>query len=174
MKKVLRRFGAPGTAVRAAFPAEPTASELLVGYGFRGWNAGCETGNYECWQRVWSLYSNVLGTQGARFAVNHLSAWVASLRRCSHRPIEINEMESCEFCRDECLAISMIAASQHKTCPALRACAFAILESCELEEALFHTEAFAIAMSAQGRRLSPGWIANANAYCQAGENDRLH
>lgn len=73
--------------------------------------------------------------------------------------------EACAFCRDECLAISMIAASQHKTCPAMRACAFALIESAQLDEVLHHADTYAITLRSQNKVVSPDWIVNANAFC---------
>ena len=73
--------------------------------------------------------------------------------------------EACAFCRDECLAISMIAASQHNTCPAMRACAFALIESAHLDEVLHHADTYAITLRSQNKVVSPDWIVNANAFC---------
>ena len=67
------------------------------------------------------------------------------------------------FCRDECLAVAMIAASQHKTCPALRACAFALVEHSGVDEVVEQSERFALTLSAVGQVLSPNFIVNAAA-----------
>ena len=138
--------------------------ELLVGYGFRGWIAGYQTGDVQCWERVWRLYSNLLGLGAARGAVDCLASWAKSVSAASRRSVEISPLEACEFCRDECLAISLIAASQHQTCPALRACAFALIDSSLLDDVLHHTETFAVTMRVNDKIVSPEWIVNANAY----------
>lgn len=158
--------GASGPAheVRVRSP-EPTASELLVGYGFRGWISGYQTGDVACWEGVWRLYSNMLGVNSARVVVGALAAWTKSVNACARRQVKVGPLEACHFCADECLAISMIAASQHKTCPAMRACAFALIDSAMLDEVLFHADSYALMMRSQGRVVSPDWIVNANAYC---------
>ncbi len=140
------------------------APELLVGYGFRGWISGYQTGDVQCWERVWRLYSNLLGPHAARGAVDCLASWAKSVNASSRRSVEINPLEACEFCRDECLAISLIAASQHQTCPAMRACAFALIDSSLTDDVLHHTETFAVTMRVNDKIVSPEWIVNANAF----------
>lgn len=140
------------------------APEMLVGYGFRGWIAGYQTGDVQCWERVWRLYSNLLGPKAARGAVNCLALWAKSVSAASRREVEISPLEACEFCRDECLAISLIAASQHQTCPAMRACAFALIDSSLMDDVLLHSETFAVTMRVHDKIVSPEWIVNANAF----------
>ena len=141
-----------------------TTAEMLVGYGFRGWIAGYQTGNVECWQRVWQLYSGLIGPKSAKLAVDELAAWAKSVNAASRRDVCVSDLDASDFCRDECLAISMIAASQHNTCPAMRACAFALIDSSLLEEVLFHAESYAISMKMNNKIVSPAWIVNANDY----------
>lgn len=144
---------------------EPTATELLVGYGFRGWISGYQSGDVACWERVWRLYSNMLGPKSARAVVGSLASWAQTVNCSARRNVEVAPLEACEFCRDECLAISMIAASQHQTCPAMRACAFALVDSALLDEVLHYADTYALMLRSQDRIVSPNWIVNANAYC---------
>ncbi len=58
----------------------------------------------------------------------------------------------------------MIAACQHNTCPAMRACAFALIESSLIDEVVHHAETFALTMRGLDQVLSPGLIVNAAAY----------
>jgi len=146
---------------------EPTAPELLVGYGFRGWIAGYQTGDVACWERVWRLYSNILSPKSARAAVGCLASWAKSVNAASRRRVTVSPLEDCKFCRDECLAISMIAASQHNTCPAMRACTFALIDSAMMDEVIHHADTYAITMRSQDQIVSPSWIVNANAYVES-------
>lgn len=107
--------------------------ERLVGLGFRLWMHGQRSGDVRSWETAWSLYCGMFGPMRAKFAVGALSSWVGALGTASRREIEIGAGHCSTFCRDECLAISMIAACQHGTCPAMRACAFALIESGHLE-----------------------------------------
>ena len=72
------------------------------------------------------------------------------------------------FCRDECIAISVIAACQHDNCPALRACAFALLDSPHVDPMLDEAGAFANRLLEIDQRLSPSMICNVAAVTQAG------
>ena len=149
---------------RSADALQTTAPELLVGHGFRGWIAGYQTGDVRHWENVWRLYSNIMKPCSARVVVGCLSSWAKSVSEASHRRVEINETDTCNFCRDECLAISMIAASQHNTCPAMRACAFALVDTAMMDEVLHHADTFAITLRSQDQIVSPRWIVNANSY----------
>ena len=78
--------------------------------------------------------SQALGPNAARTAVSELSAWVRAVSAAARREITVSATDCAAFCRDECLAVSMIAACQHNTCPAMRACAFALIESSLIDE----------------------------------------
>lgn len=164
-------FGLQGSALDAFAPnlgAAPGSDgwrtpEQLVGFGFRGWIAGYQTGDIGCWERVWQVYTGALGASAAKVAVGELSVWAKAVKAGARRHVQVGPIESCTFCRDECLAISMIAASQHRTCPAMRACAFALIESSLIEEVVHHSDSLAITMRSLDKVLSPNWIVNANA-----------
>ncbi len=144
---------ADGCLLRFA-PCMPEA-ERIVGLGFRYWMLGLNTGDITAWERAWDLYCGLFGTVGAKEAVSRLSHWVSAMGQASRRDIEVFP-ESCRsFCRDECIAVSMIAACQHRTCPAMRACAIALLENARVEEVESTAQAFADTLAALEHRLSP-------------------
>lgn len=145
-----------GCALRHA-PCMP-GPERLVGLGFRYWMLGRNTGEIGCWERAWSLYSGVFGSVGAKAAVGALADWVKTVSVSSRRAIEVFPEGCGGFCRDECVAISMIAACQHNTCPALRACAFALVESGQIDDVVARAQAFADTMASLDHVLSPGSI----------------
>lgn len=170
MKRASPRRGKVASApmsigASAGLPAT-NAAELLVGYGFRGWMAGYKTGDVGCWERVWRLYSNLITPKRAEIVVGSLAAWTKAVNATARRSIEVNPLDDCTFCRDECLAISMIAACQHNTCPAMRACAFALIETSFVDEVLHHAGTYAITMRSIDRVVSPQWIVNANAFVE--------
>ncbi|MEM7192908.1 MAG: hypothetical protein AAF405_08630 [Pseudomonadota bacterium] len=103
--------------------------EWLVGVGFRCWVAGYDTGDITCWETGWTTYNRVLGAARAKRAVTELACWVRSVRAAAARTIEYNDLSSKRFCADECMAMSLIAASQHHRCPAMQACAHALTGS---------------------------------------------
>jgi hypothetical protein len=137
--------------------------ERLVALGFRYWKLGRDSGDIGCWERTFNLYSGHFGVASARYAVTQLSLWVAAVDNAAHRSIEVSPVSCRTFCRDECLAVSMIAACQHQTCPAMRACAFALAESMRLETAMETAQDFADAMLGLDQVLSPGSIISALA-----------
>ncbi len=111
---------------RAAFLRRDDNAQRLVGLGFRYWVSGYQSGDIDRWEKAWKIYSSVLGPQAARTAVGELSALGACRQRARRGATSKFAPGDCAgFCRDECLAVSMIAACQHNTCPAMRACAFA-------------------------------------------------
>ena len=81
------------------------------------------------------------------------AAWALAVEASAARPVAVLPIDSAGFCRDECLAISLVAACQHDACPALKACAFALLGTSDLGRALVATEAVARTLSGAGCRL---------------------
>ena len=137
--------------------------ERLVGLGFRGWVAGYEYQDISCWENVWNTYAVTLGAAPAKRTVTELSSWVRALRQTTARRIEIYPAGCARFCRDECIAISVIAACQQEGCPALRACAQALTGTDAIEPMLTEARAYAGCLLDAGQRLSPGVICEINA-----------
>lgn len=156
------RFTSP--SLSTGNEAKFSSSARLVGVGFRLWLSGCKTGDLSCWQTAWDLYESIIGPKNTELAVSELSAWVKTVASSAARDIELNPATCPGFCKDECLAIAMIAACQHKTCPAMRACAFALIESSGIEPVVDQSERFAMTLVAVDQVLSPNYIVNATAF----------
>lgn len=137
--------------------ATVSGAERLVGLGFRYWLTGFRTGDISCWERAWSAYSNSLGTSGAKGAITDLSCWVRAISRHARRDLETAAVDCDSFCRDECVAIAMIAACQHNACPAMRACAFSLLGCAMIDEVVQGAEAFAATMRGAEQVLRPSY-----------------
>ena len=133
------------------------APERLVGLGFRYWLTGFRTGDISCWERAWCAYSGALGAARAKSAVTDLSCWVRAINRHARRDLETAEVDCERFCRDECIAIEMISACQHHACPAMRACAFALLGCSLIEEVVQGAETFAATMRGADQVLPPSF-----------------
>jgi hypothetical protein len=127
-------------------PGQHAGAERLVGLGFRYWLKGFRTGDISCWERAWCAYSSVLGTKAAKGVVTDLACWVRAINRHARRDLETAAVDCERFCRDECIAIEMISACQHEACPAMRACAFALLGCSMIEEVVQGAENFAATM----------------------------
>ena len=142
------------------FCAAPrSGAEWLVGVGFRCWLAGYDTGDISCWERGWNAYSVALGPSHAKRAVTELACWVRAVRASASRRIEYYPFDCAGFCVDECMAISLIAASQHHRCPAMRACALALTGSDLVEPVIDAANAFADVLQDANQRLSQDAVA---------------
>jgi hypothetical protein len=139
--------------------APRTGAEWLVGMGFRCWLAGYDTGDISCWENGWNAYARALGTERAKRAVTELACWVRAVRATASRRIEYSPVGCPGFCADECMAISLIAASQHHRCPAMRACALALTGSDLVDPVLDAANVFADVMQEADQRLSPEAVA---------------
>ena len=140
--------------------------ERLVGLGFRRALKAIETGDQVPWEFAWQDFANATDPGRATQLVARLSGWARAVRRCSGRPINTLPPSCPGFCRDECLAISMIAASQHNICPALRACAFALMGGAEFTPALEAAGSFGDTLTRSGHILSPQSVCNALTFSE--------
>lgn len=147
-------------------------AERIVGFGFRRGMSALEERDPLGWEFCWQDFANVAGPEHATTLVADLSLWVRSVRRCAGRRIETFPAGCPGFCRDECLAISMIAASQLNACPALRACAFALLGSNDLDEPLKAARCFAQGLSGAGQVLSQHSVCDGLAFLPAAGGGR--
>jgi len=135
-----------------------SAPERLVGVGFRCWLAGYQTSDIGCWEVAWHEFSRAVGPRAAKPLMTELACWVRAVQDSAERRIEVYPAQSRQFCRDECLAISMVAACQHSACPAFRACAVALLGSNEIDEAMEGAEEFALRLKEADQMLSSGTV----------------
>lgn len=135
----------------------------LVGVGFRCWLAGYQTGDIACWEVAWNSFAVALGPARAKRAVTDLSCWVRAINSAAQRPIEVFPAGCATFCRDECMAVSMVAAGQNSVCPAMRACAYALLETSDVEQVVDSARAFGDALRDVDLVLPPDAILNAAA-----------
>jgi hypothetical protein len=156
--KKIDRQGCGKVSQRAYAPPK-SGAEWLVGVGFRCWLAGYDTGDIACWENGWNEYNRLLGTERAKRAVTELACWVRAVRASASRKIEYYPFGCAGFCADECMAISLIAASQHHRCPAMRACALALTGSDLVEPVIDAANAFADALQDANQRLSQDAVA---------------
>ncbi|MEM8857313.1 MAG: hypothetical protein AAGD96_03280 [Chloroflexota bacterium] len=88
--------------------------ERLVVEGYRRWATGFETGSIVPWEMAWELYSEILGDQDAGIALNCLSKYVRTLKRCATCPLRAYPLNSLHLCMEECLTIGLISGLQHE------------------------------------------------------------
>jgi hypothetical protein len=157
------RIDKAGVAGHRSFVPARSGAEWLVGVGFRCWLAGYDTGDIACWENGWNEYNRVLGPSRAKRAVTELACWVRAVRSSASRKIKYYPFGCSGFCADECMAISLIAASQHHRCPAMRACALALTGSDLVDPVIDAANAFADALQDANQRLSPQAVAALNS-----------
>jgi hypothetical protein len=87
--------------------------EKLVLEGYRRWLAGYESDSVTPWEMTQTLYEELLGAAEGRRVVAELSHFVRTLRRCAACPLKSFPFNAHHVCRDECLALGLIAALQH-------------------------------------------------------------
>lgn len=102
-------------------------ADIFVGMGFRYWLTGFRTGELAHWERAFTLAEQTVGLTAARDVCRDFSQWVRLLSEHSRRDLQVLEPASRCFCRDECIAMALVAAHQHQACPALQACAMTLL-----------------------------------------------
>ena len=92
---------------------EESRPEYLVVNGLRLWAHGCMAEDRGAWKEAARLYATHLSQPFASLAVAQLAAWVRSIRDWRPMELEIFAPRCRHVCRDECLALGMVAAWQH-------------------------------------------------------------
>lgn len=170
---MLQRPAAENSSGRVYTP-RLTEAEKLVGLGFRSWMAGYQTGDISCWELAWATYANALGPKKAQPVLTDLACWVRAIRDASCRSIEVYPAQCTGFCRDECMAIAMVAASQHNACPAMRACAYALLESSTIDDVIEGAMCLGATLKGCDRILSATAICDDMALAHVQTSGRAH
>ncbi|MCT8268044.1 MULTISPECIES: hypothetical protein [Afifella] len=127
--------------------------EALVVNGFRLWVAGYQTGDIEHWSEAWNLFSEKFGHGPARHSVTQLAHWVRSVFLWRTDPIQCFSSGCPHICRDECLAVAMIAACQHRDGSCLDYCLERFCGFADHREPLEAALGFASALDSHGQRL---------------------
>lgn len=110
--------------------------DRLVGTGFRCWLAGYHFQDVAPWDVAFTDYEQSLGAEPARRAIGELGFWCRAIWHSRARDIEVYPHACRAFCRDECLAISMIGAVQHGNPVLACRCAAALLGTPEAPAAV--------------------------------------
>lgn len=129
--------------------------DIFVGRGFRFWLTGFRTGELAHWERAFTLAEETVGLTAARDVSRDFSQWVRLLSEHSRRDLHVLEAASHCFCRDECIAMALVAAHQHQACPALQACAMTLLCCDPRDELTALTGSLADRLAAANQLVSP-------------------
>lgn len=154
---------------RTALPPDPRtpgaahSAERLVGFTFRRAYTGLSSGDRFAETLTHHEFRDAAGLAAADRLLKGICRFAGSVQQNAGRKIEVLPPGCPGFCRDECLAISIVAACQHDTCPALRACVYALLNSNVIDPTIEAATLFATDLSAAGQMLSINSICNATA-----------
>jgi hypothetical protein len=166
MKLVSRRHG-PRSA-KVEHHVRYTRADIFVGNSFRYWLTGFQTGDLSYWERAFTLSAQSFGVADARDVCRDFSRWVRLLNERSRRELQASAPASSTFGQDECIAMALVAAYQHKGCPALQVCAMTLLGCEPREDVCAVSGDLAQRLSAADYVLSDGAIGHVVRYADMG------
>jgi hypothetical protein len=157
----LNQAGAAGTLPWT--PRSDMRIAQMVGRSFRCGMLARRERDGLAWSFAWQELAGVAGDGHADGLVNALGIFVESIDRAAVRRIEVLPKGCPGLCRDECLAVSIVAASQLGVCPALKACVFALVDSVHVDPCIRSAAVFGEALRDAGQMLSHDVVCNALA-----------
>lgn len=146
--------------------------EILVGLNFRYWLHGYETGDISYWERAWTMSVDVLGPDRGPGLGADFSRWVKTLRQRSVRSLKALPDDRRTFGPDECVAMALVAAFQHQSCPALQACALSLLGCEPNSDVTAGSEHLARQLRNADLMLDPGSLDHVVRYSRGSESQR--
>ncbi|MEQ1698336.1 MAG: hypothetical protein ABL901_21110 [Hyphomicrobiaceae bacterium] len=151
-----------------------TAPERLVGLGFRCAMTCLRPGsNCTALQSCALLNASIKAHRLPAKLNAEFTAWALAVDATAERPIELSALEHPSFSSDESLAIALVAACQHAHCPALTACASALLGSHDLGRALAATQILAHTLFTANAVLHPRDSTELDPYAHFPSNPKL-
>ena len=158
----------PGVALFDRLP------ERLVLEGFRRWMAGYATGDLTHWEEAWNLHAAALGSRGARIVVDRLARFTRIVRDFSLCPIACFPGGCRNICRQECFALTIVAASQNKDIESLALAMRYLMDPDGHEAAIVPALDYADAMQEHELRLMPVPSAVVEEIAGRPPHERLH
>jgi len=146
---------------------QPLHPEHLIGLGFRYSMACLRPDSGDCGPHACRLLTTAISAQGFPANLrNQFTARALAITSTARRPIRLHALDDPDLTPDERLAVALVAAAQHAHCPALTACASALVGSSgpghHLGRVLAATQIIAHTLSAAGTVIDPVSIATRN------------
>lgn len=135
----------------------------MVGRSFRCAMLARREASGLSWAYAWQEIAGVAGAACADELVTELGRFVESIDVAAARRIEVLPKGCPGLCRDECLAVSIVAASQLGACPAMKACVYALIDCTNVDGCIRTAGTFSAALREAGQTLSPDAVCNALA-----------
>lgn len=135
----------------------------MVGRSFRCGMLARREASGLSWSYAWQEIADVAGPRSADGLVTALGHIVEAVDRAAMRRIEVLPKGCPGLCRDECLAVSIVAAAQLGACPALKACVYALIHCANVDACMSAAGTFSTALNEAGQSLPPDAVCNALA-----------
>lgn len=135
----------------------------MVGRSFRCGILARREASGLSWSYAWQEIAGLAGPSHADGLVTALGAFVESVDRTAARRIQVLPKGCPGLCRDEYLAVSIIAASQLSACPAMKACVYALIDCANVESCMHTAGSFSAALRDAGQSLPRDVVCNALA-----------
>ena len=135
-----------------AMPGQPADFRVaqMVGRSFRCGMLARREASGLSWSYAWQEIAGVAGAAQADGLIAALGTFVDTVDGTATRRIEVLPKGCPGLCRDECLAVSIVAASQLGACPALKACVFALIDRGDVDGCIRAAAVFSGALRAAG------------------------
>lgn len=149
--------------------------ERLVLEGYRHWTAGYQTSSVVPWELAWRLYDGLLGTEEAKHALAELAHFVRVMVQCASCPLRSFPSGARHLCREECLALGLVAGVQHSDDLTVGRCLNALTCPRRCEAIALAAGSFAITLKSMNQLLLPipaSVIDEVTA--RGGRNDTIH
>jgi hypothetical protein len=146
-----------GTSCRCATRCRylDRAPERLVVEGLRRWMMGGEAGSIANWSRAAEFFVDELGAVDGRRLFLAFVRWLDTLDAFMDRPAMTSPIECPRLCRDECMALAMIAAAQYADCDGVMTASSRLVSPEGLAPAVEASSCFAAALAGAGHHLMP-------------------
>ena len=129
--------------------------EKLVIEGFRRFMTGYDRGSSACWELAAQLFVEEIGAADSPRIVASLARWIDALRAHIDQPAMLFSFGCPNLCRDECFAVSMIAACQNRDRASLETALAGLVRPEGRAEVRAAAEDFAEALAESGHFLIP-------------------
>lgn len=129
--------------------------ELLVLEGYWHWLAGYISGEIQPWECVRQKYAELIGGRQARLVLSDLAHWVRVLGLSRADGLTHFPSGCAHLCRDECLALALVASAQNGDEDASLFAARAISSGDKSVLIIDATRDYADALVEAGQRLEP-------------------
>lgn len=153
----------PQTRAQGAHINAPAENLLFTSY--RCWMAGYATGDVNCWDLAWLALERTMPVPSAKVMYGEFHHFVRTIREHARRDVGWRPAACRCLCRDECVVLALIEASQRSHEPGETVYASWLLGRSDSAPLVEASRSLAAALSARGLVLVPLQHASPAATC---------